>query len=50
MPKDANLSQRVVWEMVLKTALRSRTMKTDNCLESAAIRSLVILRRGVSVL
>ena len=51
MPIDANLSRRVVWEMVSKAALRSRRMRMDNSLESAAIRrSFVILRRAVSVL
>ena len=51
MPIDANLSRRVVWEMVLKAALRSRRMRMDDSPESAAIRrSFVILRRAVSVL
>ena len=51
MPIDANLSRRVVWEMVSKAALRSRRMRMDNSPESAAIRrSFVILRRAVSVL
>ena len=38
IPIDANLSRRVVWEMVSKAALRSRRMRMDNSPESAAIR------------
>ena len=51
MPMEASLSRRVEWDMVSKAALRSRRMRMDNSLESAAIRrSFVILRRAVSVL
>lgn len=50
-PMDASLWRRMEWEIVSKAALRSRRMRIDRSLESAAIRrSLVILIRAVSVL